>query len=99
MKHDRLSKKLLETFFADFLRLIAPDAARRLRLGETSFLDKELCTDWPGGARREVDLLVRNRGAGPGRHSRSSACAGSRRGRTPDIAKRCWSIGSRAMYN
>lgn len=59
MKHDRLSKKLLETFFADFLRLIAPDAARRLRLGETSFLDKELCTDWPGGARREVDLLVR----------------------------------------
>jgi hypothetical protein len=59
MKHDRLSKKLIETFFADFLRLVAPDSARRLRLREPSFLDKELCTDWPGGARREVDLLVR----------------------------------------
>jgi hypothetical protein len=59
MRHDRLSKKLIETFFADFLHLTAPDSARRLRLGEPSFLDKELCTDWPGGARREVDLLAR----------------------------------------
>ena len=93
MKHDRLSKKLLETFFADFLRLIAPDAARRLRLGEPSFLDKELCTDWPSGARPgswsraelKVECLRRVRAWEDTGHRKE--------------AKRCWSIGSRAMYN
>jgi hypothetical protein len=56
--HDQLSKNLLKTFFADFLRLIDPDSAARLRAGEASFLDKETFTDWPAGDRREMDLLA-----------------------------------------
>jgi len=59
MKHDRLFKRLIEVFLAEFLLLLAPAAARRLRLGEPVFLDKEQCTDWPDGEWREVDLLAR----------------------------------------
>lgn len=59
MRHDQLSKSLIETFFADFLYLIAPDSAPRLHPGELTFLDKELFTDWPTGDRRELDLLAR----------------------------------------
>ena len=58
MSHDQLAKTLISTFFPDFLRLAAPDSAQRLRLGEASFLDKELYTDWPTGRRRELDLLA-----------------------------------------
>jgi hypothetical protein len=59
MIHDQLSKRLLETFFPDFLHLIAPDSARRLRSGEAIFVDKEHFLDWPTGNRRELDLLAR----------------------------------------
>ncbi|HBL29527.1 MAG TPA: hypothetical protein DD490_22055 [Acidobacteria bacterium] len=60
MSHDQLSKSLISTFFPDFLHLVAPDAALRLRPGEATFLDKELFLDWPDlGRRREVDLLAR----------------------------------------
>lgn len=59
MSHDQLAKTLIATFFSDFLLLTVPDSARRLRLGETSFLDKELYIDWPKGRRRELDLLAR----------------------------------------
>ncbi|HKH45756.1 MAG TPA: hypothetical protein VKM72_13930 [Thermoanaerobaculia bacterium] len=59
MSHDQLNKTLIATFFPDFLRLTVPASARRLRLGEASFLDKELYTDWPTGRRRELDLLAR----------------------------------------
>jgi hypothetical protein len=56
--HDQLSKSLLKTFFADFLRLIDPESAVRFRAGEATFLDKEDFTDWPAGDRREMDLLA-----------------------------------------
>ena len=59
MSHDQLSKSLIASFFPDFLRLALPDSALRLRLGEVTFLDKELFTDWPAGSRRELDLLAR----------------------------------------
>lgn len=59
--HDRLFKQLLRTFFADFLRLVAPDLAAQLRPQAARFLDKELFIDWPEGRRRELDL----RGAVP----------------------------------
>ncbi len=59
MSHDQLAKTLISVFFPDFLRLTAPDSAGRLRLGDVSFLDKELYTDWPSGDRLEPDLLVR----------------------------------------
>jgi hypothetical protein len=56
--HDQLAKNLLETFFDDFMRLAAPEAAARLRLSEAVFLDKQAFTDWPEGNRREMDLLA-----------------------------------------
>ena len=59
MPHDQLAKTLISTFFADFLRLTLADTAPRLRLGEAVFVDKEIFTDWPGGRRRELDLLAR----------------------------------------
>lgn len=54
--HDPLFKRLLQRFFADFLRLAAPDVAERLDLSAPVFLDKEL--NLPAGA-RIVDLLAR----------------------------------------
>lgn len=59
MRHDQLSKSLIETFFPDFLLLAAPESAPLLRPREVIFLDKEVFTDWPSGHRRELDLLAR----------------------------------------
>jgi hypothetical protein len=57
--HDQLAKDLFRTFFADFLRLAAPEVADRLRLAEADFQDKQAFTDWPAGDRREMDLLAK----------------------------------------
>jgi hypothetical protein len=54
--HDPLFKRLLQRFFADFLRIVAPDVAERLELSVAVFLDKEL--NLPTGD-RIVDLLAR----------------------------------------
>jgi hypothetical protein len=59
MRHDQLSKSLIETFFPEFLLLAAPDSAPLLQAREVIFLDKEVFTDWPSGHRRELDLLAR----------------------------------------
>jgi hypothetical protein len=56
--HDQLAKDLFQTFFADLLRLAAPEAAARLHLDAAVFLDKQAFTDWPEGDRREMDLLA-----------------------------------------
>jgi len=56
--HDQLAKDLFQTFFADLLRLAAPEVANGLRLDEAVFLDKQAFTDWPEGDRREMDLLA-----------------------------------------
>lgn len=56
--HDPLFKRLLQRFFIDFLRLVAPDVAARLDLSTLVFLDKEFSLpDLPGS--RVVDLLAR----------------------------------------
>jgi len=56
--HDPLFKRLLQRFFVDFLRLVAPDVAARLGSFEPVFLDKEFSfPDLPGS--RVVDLLAR----------------------------------------
>jgi hypothetical protein len=56
--HDPLFKRLLQRFFADFLRLVAPDVAERLDLSAPVFLDKEFSLpEIPGS--RVVDLLAR----------------------------------------
>jgi hypothetical protein len=57
--HDQLSKSLIKLFFTEFLRLVDPESAPRLRCGEATFLDKEDFTDRPTGGRREMDLVAK----------------------------------------
>jgi hypothetical protein len=57
--HDPLFKKLIQTFFASFLRLVAPEVAARLDLSAPVFLDKEFTDSAPPGRSRVVDLLAR----------------------------------------
>ena len=45
--HDPLFKSLLRTFFAGFLRLVAPELAARLDLSAAAFLDKEFVSTAP----------------------------------------------------
>jgi hypothetical protein len=56
--HDRIFKELLRCFLADFLGLVAPELAARLRPADAAFLDKEALPNWPKGERREVDLVA-----------------------------------------
>ena len=56
--HDPLFKRLLQRFFVDFLRLVAPDVAARLDLSAAVFLDKEFLLPGDPGS-RVVDLLAR----------------------------------------
>lgn len=56
--HDPLFKSLLRTFFAGFLRLVAPKLAESLDLSAPIFLDKEFPTAGPPAQSRVVDLLV-----------------------------------------
>ena len=57
--HDQLSKSLIKLFFAEFIGLIDPESAPRLKCWEATFLDKEDFTDWPAGDRREMDLVAK----------------------------------------
>lgn len=57
--HDPLFKSLLRTFFAGFLRLVAPDLAARLDLSTPVFLDKEFVSTTPPRTHGLVDLLAR----------------------------------------
>lgn len=56
--YDQFFKKLFETFFADLLRLVAPEVSTTLVLERVQFRDKQSFTDWPAGSRREMDLLA-----------------------------------------
>ncbi|MFP3941248.1 MAG: Rpn family recombination-promoting nuclease/putative transposase [Thermoanaerobaculia bacterium] len=58
MPHDQLFKTLLRKFFADFVRIVMPDLAKRLRLERARFLDKELHTDILQGRQRRLDLVA-----------------------------------------
>ena len=57
--HDQFFKHLLREFFGDLVRIVAPDLAEHLRLAHLTFLESELFTDFPEGARRSVDLVAR----------------------------------------
>jgi len=59
--HDRLFKELLETFFAEFMELFFPEAARTIDLKCIKFLQQEIFTDVTGGEKRQVDILAETR--------------------------------------
>ncbi len=56
--HDQLFKELLQAFFADFVRLVLPGLADRLRLERPRFRDKERFTDTTEGEHRYLDLVA-----------------------------------------
>jgi hypothetical protein len=56
--HDQLFKELLQEFFADFVQIVLPKIAPRLRLDRATFLDKETFTDTPEGEHRLLDLVA-----------------------------------------
>jgi hypothetical protein len=56
--HDQLFKQLLETFFADFIRLFAPALCEYLDLSELLFLPQQYFTDLIDGDRKAIDILV-----------------------------------------
>ena len=57
--HDQFFKNLLQEFFGDLLRIVAPELAPRLRVEEPTFLESELFTSFPEGRRRQLDLVAR----------------------------------------
>ncbi len=57
--HDQFFKNLFQEFFGDLLRIVAPDLAARLRVGEPTFLESELFTSFPEGRHRYLDLVAR----------------------------------------
>ncbi len=65
--HDPLFKSLLRSFFAGFLRLVAPDLAARLDLSAVAFLDKEFVATAPPRTHGIADLLARAALTGTGR--------------------------------
>jgi hypothetical protein len=56
--HDRLFKLLIETFFADFMRLYFPEIHQQIDYAHLKFLRQEIFTDLTEGDKRVIDLLV-----------------------------------------
>ncbi len=59
--HDALFKRLLKTFFTDFLQLFVPSLVAHIAPESVTFLDKELFADMLGKERREADIVARAR--------------------------------------
>ncbi|MEK3834559.1 MULTISPECIES: Rpn family recombination-promoting nuclease/putative transposase [unclassified Paenibacillus] len=58
LPHDEAFKKLLETFFQEFIELFFPELDSMLDYNETRFLMQELLVDIVGEEARELDLLL-----------------------------------------
>ena len=56
--HDEAFKKLLETFFAEFIQLFFPELDEKLDHSQTRFLMQELLVDIVGQDTRSLDLLL-----------------------------------------
>ncbi|MBP2112459.1 Rpn family recombination-promoting nuclease/putative transposase [Paenibacillus silagei] len=59
--HDEAFKKLLETFYQEFIDLFFPELGAMLDYSETRFLMQELLVDIVGEEARELDLLLETR--------------------------------------
>jgi len=58
INHDEAFKKLLQTFFKEFIELFFPELDRLLDHSQTRFLMQELLVDIVGQESRELDLLL-----------------------------------------
>jgi predicted transposase/invertase (TIGR01784 family) len=59
--HDEAFKKLLQTFFAEFIELFFPELDRLLDHSQSRFLMQELLVDIVGEESKHVDLLLETR--------------------------------------
>lgn len=59
--HDEAFKKLLQTFFAEFIALFLPDLDKLLDYSQTRLLMQELLVDIVGEEARHLDLLLETR--------------------------------------
>ncbi|MGZ7445648.1 Rpn family recombination-promoting nuclease/putative transposase [Paenibacillus sp. TH7-28] len=59
--HDEAFKKLLQTFFAEFIELFFPELDKQLDHRHTRFLMQELLVDIVGEEKRTLDLLLETR--------------------------------------
>ena len=59
--HDGLFKKLLRTFFFEFLELFLPEVAAYVEPDSITFLDKEIFTDVKGKNKHIVGLVAQAR--------------------------------------
>ena len=58
LNHDQMFKRLIKTFFKEFIELFIPEAAERIDFTHLKFLDKELYTDIISGEKHLLDLVV-----------------------------------------
>ena len=62
--HDALFKRLLLTFFVEFILAFLPDVAAQIDFDTIAFQPQEILSDLDGGERHIVDLLVKVRRRG-----------------------------------
>ncbi|WP_339182001.1 Rpn family recombination-promoting nuclease/putative transposase [Oceanobacillus sp. FSL W7-1293] len=58
MKHDRLTKKLIQEFFEEFIEGFFPDLHPYIDFSNVTFLEQEVYLDYLEGSKKEIDVLV-----------------------------------------
>ncbi|WP_130858863.1 MULTISPECIES: Rpn family recombination-promoting nuclease/putative transposase [Gracilibacillus] len=58
MKHDRLTKKLIQEFFEEFIEGFFPDLHPYIDFSNVTFLEQEVYLDYLEGSKKEIDVLA-----------------------------------------
>ncbi|MCT1903726.1 transposase [Oceanobacillus sojae] len=58
MKHDRLTKKLIQEFFQEFIEGFFPDLYPYIDFSKVTFLEQEVYLDYINGRKKEIDVLA-----------------------------------------
>ncbi|MCT1902870.1 Rpn family recombination-promoting nuclease/putative transposase [Oceanobacillus sojae] len=58
MKHDRLTKKLIQEFFEEFIEAFFPNLHPHIDFSKVTFLEQEVYLDYIKGRKKEIDVLA-----------------------------------------
>ncbi|WP_245833211.1 transposase [Oceanobacillus timonensis] len=58
MKHDRLTKKLIQEFFEEFIEAFFPNLYPYIDFSKVTFLEQEVYLDYINGRKKEIDVLA-----------------------------------------
>ncbi|WP_368901826.1 Rpn family recombination-promoting nuclease/putative transposase [Oceanobacillus oncorhynchi] len=58
MKHERLTKKLIQEFFEEFIEAFFPNLHPHIDFSNVSFLEQEVYLDYINGRKKEIDVLA-----------------------------------------